>query len=46
MKRLSYQGMLKEGLKPTAALRAAQVSMWKDKKPGGVEFNDHPGIQG
>src|SRR5262249_37060547 len=29
MKRF-YQGMLKEGLRPAAALRAAQVSMWKE----------------
>lgn len=31
MKRF-YQGMLGEGLRPAAALRAAQVSMWKDKR--------------
>jgi len=31
MKRF-YQGMLKEGMPPAAALRAAQVSMWKDKR--------------
>jgi CHAT domain-containing protein len=31
MKRF-YQGMLKDGLRPAAALRAAQVSMWKDRK--------------
>jgi CHAT domain-containing protein len=31
MKRF-YQGMLREGLRPAAALRAAQVSMWKDKR--------------
>jgi CHAT domain-containing protein len=30
MKRF-YQGMLKEGLRPAAALRAAQVSMLKEK---------------
>lgn len=27
-----YTGLLKDGLKPAAALRAAQISMWKDKK--------------
>jgi CHAT domain-containing protein/Tfp pilus assembly protein PilF len=27
-----YRGMLKEGLRPTAALRAAQVSMWREKR--------------
>ena len=27
-----YQGMLGQGLRPAAALRAAQVSMWKDKR--------------
>jgi CHAT domain-containing protein len=27
-----YDGMLKEGLRPAAALRAAQVSMWKEKR--------------
>lgn len=31
MKRF-YWGMLKEGRPPAAALRAAQVSMWKDKR--------------
>jgi CHAT domain-containing protein len=31
MKRF-YRGMLKEGLPPAAALRAAQVSIWKDKR--------------
>jgi CHAT domain-containing protein len=31
MKRF-YQGMLKENLRPAAALRAAQVSMWKEKR--------------
>ncbi len=31
MKRF-YRGMLKEGMAPAAALRAAQVSMWKDKR--------------
>jgi len=31
MKRF-YSGMLKEGLRPSAALRAAQVSMWKEKR--------------
>ena len=31
MKRF-YRGMLKEGMRPAAALRAAQVSMWKDKR--------------
>src|SRR5262249_61528236 len=25
-----YRGMLKEGLRPAAALRAAQVSLWKE----------------
>jgi len=27
-----YEAMLKQGLRPAAALRAAQVSMWKDKR--------------
>jgi len=31
MKRF-YRGMLAEGLRPAAALRMAQVSMWKDKR--------------
>ena len=31
MKRF-YQGMMKEGLRPVAALRAAQVSMWREKR--------------
>jgi CHAT domain-containing protein/Tfp pilus assembly protein PilF len=31
MKRF-YQGMLGDGLRPAAALRAAQVSLWKDKR--------------
>jgi len=31
MKRF-YQGMLKEGLRPAAALRAAQVSMLNEKR--------------
>ncbi|MCI0392447.1 MAG: CHAT domain-containing protein [Acidobacteria bacterium] len=31
MKRF-YEKMLKEGMSPAAALRAAQVSMWKDKR--------------
>jgi CHAT domain-containing protein/Tfp pilus assembly protein PilF len=31
MKRF-YRGMLGQGLRPAAALRAAQVSMWKDKR--------------
>jgi CHAT domain-containing protein len=31
MKRF-YRGMLKEGMSPAAALRAAQVSMWKEKR--------------
>ena len=31
MKRF-YQGMLKDGLRPAAALRAAQVWMWKDQR--------------
>jgi CHAT domain-containing protein len=31
MKRF-YQGMLRERLRPAAALKAAQVSMWKDKR--------------
>jgi CHAT domain-containing protein len=31
MKRF-YRGMLKEGMHSAAALRAAQVSMWKDKR--------------
>lgn len=29
-----YQGMLAKGLRPAAALREAQVSMWKDKRWG------------
>jgi CHAT domain-containing protein len=31
MKRF-YQGVLGQGLRPAAALRTAQVSMWKDKR--------------
>jgi CHAT domain-containing protein len=31
MKRF-YEGMLKNGLKPAAALRSAQVSLWKEKR--------------
>jgi CHAT domain-containing protein/Tfp pilus assembly protein PilF len=31
MKRF-YRGMLKEGLRPAAALRAAQISLWKEKR--------------
>jgi CHAT domain-containing protein len=31
MKRF-YHGMLKDGLRPAAALRAAQVSLWKDQR--------------
>jgi hypothetical protein len=31
MKRF-YQGMLREGQRPVAALRAAQVSLWKEKR--------------
>ena len=27
-----YQGMVKDGLRPAAALRAAQVAMWKQKR--------------
>ncbi len=27
-----YRGMLKEGLRPAAALRAAQIEMWKQKR--------------
>jgi CHAT domain-containing protein len=27
-----YEGMLKEGMRPAAALRAAQMAMWKEKK--------------
>ena len=27
-----YKGMLKEGLRPAAALRAAQVEMWKEQR--------------
>ena len=27
-----YRGMLKDGLPPAAALRAAQISMWKDNR--------------
>jgi CHAT domain-containing protein len=33
MKRF-YQSMLKDGLRPAAALREAQISMWKDKRWG------------
>jgi len=29
-----YEGMLAKSLRPAAALRAAQVSMWKDKRWG------------
>jgi CHAT domain-containing protein len=32
MKRF-YQGMLSEGQRAAAALRAAQVAMWEKKKP-------------
>jgi CHAT domain-containing protein len=31
MKRF-YQGMLKDGARPAAALRAAQVSLWQEKR--------------
>jgi CHAT domain-containing protein len=31
MKRF-YKGMLKDGLRPAAALRAAQVDMWSQKR--------------
>ena len=27
-----YQGMIKDGLRPAAALRAAQVAMWKQQR--------------
>jgi CHAT domain-containing protein len=27
-----YQGMVKENLRPAAALRAAQVAMWKQQR--------------
>jgi len=27
-----YRGMLKDGLRPAAALRAAQVAMWKERQ--------------
>lgn len=27
-----YEGMLKQGMRPAAALRAAQIAMWKEKK--------------
>jgi len=27
-----YKGMLADGLRPAAALRAAQVAMWKEKR--------------
>jgi CHAT domain-containing protein len=27
-----YKGMLKEGLRPTAALRAAQLELWKQRQ--------------
>ena len=33
-----YQGMLADGLRPAAALRAAQVSMWKDKRWGAPRY--------
>jgi CHAT domain-containing protein len=29
-----YQGMVKDGLRPAAALRAAQVQMWKQQRWG------------
>jgi CHAT domain-containing protein len=31
MKRF-YEGMLKRGLRPAAALRAAQLSLWREKR--------------
>ena len=27
-----YKGMIKEGLRPTAALRAAQIELWRQKQ--------------
>ena len=33
-----YRGMLKDGLRPAAALRAAQVSMWKDNRWSGPHY--------
>ncbi|MBS1809498.1 MAG: CHAT domain-containing protein [Acidobacteria bacterium] len=27
-----YQGMIKDGLRPAAALRAAQIAMWKQQR--------------
>ena len=33
-----YRGMLKDGLPPAAALRAAQVSMWKDNRWSGPHY--------
>ena len=33
-----YRGMLKDGLRPAAALRAAQVSMWRDNRWSGPHY--------
>jgi len=33
-----YRAMLKDGLRPAAALRAAQVSMWKDNRWSGPHY--------
>ena len=33
-----YRGMLKDGLRPAAALRAAQVSMWKENRWSGPHY--------
>jgi len=35
--KLFYQGMLKDGLRPAAALRAAQIAMWKTE-PNAVPY--------
>src|SRR5207248_1468028 len=33
-----YRGMMKDGLRPAAALRAAQVSMWKEDRWSGPHY--------
>ena len=35
--KLFYQGMLKDGLRPAAALRAAQIAMWK-AEPNAIPY--------
>ncbi len=32
LKKRFYEGMLRDGLSPVAALRAAQVSLWREKR--------------